>query len=129
MDDSDEPVPEPLAAPVLNGGMEWVAPFAVILPLVLVLVLVLVALAVATGRRGAVDREAQRLAAVERKLDLVMTHLGIREAEPDVPGAVLQELLSGRKIHAIKEYREATGVSLKEAKDAVELLARQRGLE
>jgi hypothetical protein len=49
---------------------------------------VLVALAVASGRRGAVDREAQRLAAVERKLDLVMTHLGIREAEPDVPGAV-----------------------------------------
>jgi ribosomal protein L7/L12 len=127
MDDSDEPVPEPLAAPVLNGGMEWVAPFAVILPLVLVLVLV--ALAVATGRRGAVDREAQRLAAVERKLDLVMTHLGIREVEPDVPGAVLQELLAGRKIPAIKKYREATGVGLNEAKDAVELLARQRGLE
>ena len=91
--------------------------------------LLLVALVIAGGRRGAVDREARRLAAVERKLDLIMTHLGIREPEPDAPGEVLQELLAGRKIHAIKAYREATGVGLKEAKDAVELLARQRGLE
>jgi ribosomal protein L7/L12 len=104
------------------AGMEWVVPFAVMLPLVLL------ALVVASGRRSAADRQAQRLAAVERKLDLIMTHLGIREPEPDLPAAVLQELLAGRKIQAIKEYREATGVGLKEAKDAVELLARQRGL-
>jgi ribosomal protein L7/L12 len=102
--------------------MEWVVPFAVMLPLVLL------ALVVASGRRSAADRQAQRLAAVERKLDLIMTHLGIREPEPDLPAAVLQELLAGRRIQAIKEYREATGVGLKEAKDAVELLARQRGL-
>jgi ribosomal protein L7/L12 len=104
------------------AGMEWVVPFAVMLPLVLL------ALVVASGRRSAADRQAQRLAAVERKLDLIMTHLGIREPEPDLPAAVLQELLAGRRIQAIKEYREATGVGLKEAKDAVELLARQRGL-
>jgi ribosomal protein L7/L12 len=104
------------------AGMEWVVPFAVMLPLVLL------ALVVASGRRSAADRQAQRVAAVERKLDLIMTHLGIREPEPDLPAAVLQELLAGRKIQAIKEYREATGVGLKEAKDAVELLARQRGL-
>ena len=104
------------------AGMEWAVPFAVMLPLMVA------ALVVASGRRGTVDRQAQRLAAVERKLDLIMTHLGIREPEPDIPGAVLQELLAGRKIQAIKEYREATGAGLKEAKDAVELLARQRGL-
>ncbi|MEU4624681.1 ribosomal protein L7/L12 [Actinoplanes sp. NPDC023801] len=103
--------------------MEWVVPFAVVLPLVLG------ALVIAGGRRGAADRQAQRLAAVERKLNLIMAHLDIRELEPDVPGAVLQQLLAGRKIHAIKEYRDATGAGLKEAKDAVELLARQRGLE
>ncbi|GIF41621.1 ribosomal protein L7/L12 [Actinoplanes xinjiangensis] len=102
--------------------MEWAVPFAVMLPLVLLV------LVVAGGRRGTVDRQAQKLAAVERKLDLIMAHLGIREPEPDVPGAVLQELLAGRKIQAIKEYRDATGVGLKEAKDAVEFLARQRGL-
>jgi ribosomal protein L7/L12 len=90
--------------------------------------LTLVALVVANGRRRTVDHQVRRLAAVERKLDLIMAHLDIREPEPDVPGAALQELLAGRKIQAIKEYREATGVSLKEAKDAVELLARQHGL-
>jgi hypothetical protein len=104
------------------AGMEWLVPFAALLPLLL-LVLVVVG-----GRRDTVDREGRRLAAVERKLDLIMAHLGIQEPEPVVPGAVLQELLAGRKIQAIKEYRKATGAGLKEAKDAVELLARQRGL-
>lgn len=33
---------------------------------------------------------------------------------------------TGQKIEAIKRYREATGVGLKEAKEAVEALARQR---
>ncbi|MET8150563.1 ribosomal protein L7/L12 [Actinoplanes sp. NPDC049668] len=57
-----------------------------------------------------------------------MAHLEIQEPEPDIPGPVLRELLAGRKIQAIKEYREATGTGLKEAKDAVELFARQHGL-
>ncbi|MEV4280023.1 ribosomal protein L7/L12 [Actinoplanes xinjiangensis] len=118
----DESEPEHLVSPVFNGAMEWVVPFAVMVPLVLL------ALVAAGGRRTTVDRQAQKLAAVERKLDLIMAHLGISEPEPDVPGAVLQELLAGRKIQAIKEYRDATGVGLKEAKDAVEFLARQRGL-
>ncbi|MEV6596204.1 ribosomal protein L7/L12 [Actinoplanes sp. NPDC051346] len=102
--------------------MEWILPFALVVPLLLV------AAVAASGRRASADHQARRLAAVERKLDLVMGHLGIREPEPDAPGAVLRELLAGRKIQAIKLYREATGVGLKEAKDAVELLARQRGL-
>ncbi|WP_212846795.1 ribosomal protein L7/L12 [Actinoplanes ianthinogenes] len=102
--------------------MERVVPFASMLPLLLVV------LVVAIGRRSAMNHRVYRLAAVERKLDLIMAHLGIREPEPDVPGVVLQELLAGRKIQAIKEYRKATGAGLKEAKDAVELLARQRNL-
>ncbi|MER7004309.1 ribosomal protein L7/L12 [Dactylosporangium sp. NPDC000555] len=103
--------------------MEWVLPFVVLLPVVLVL------LVAGSGRRAAAERQERRLAAVERKLDLIMANLGIREPEPDLPGVVLQELLAGRKIQAIKAYRAATGTGLKEAKDAVELLARQRGLE
>ena len=104
------------------AGMEWIVPFAVLLPLVLV---VLVA---GSGRRAAAEYQARRLAAVERKLDLVIEHLGLREAEPDAPAAVVQELLAGRKIQAIKVYREATGATLKEAKDAVEEVARRRGI-
>jgi len=34
--------------------------------------------------------------------------------------AIQQELASGRMIQAIKLYREATGLGLKEAKDAME---------
>ncbi len=37
-------------------------------------------------------------------------------------------LLAGRKIEAIRAYRTATGTSLREAKGAVELLVKQRGL-
>jgi ribosomal protein L7/L12 len=105
------------------AGVEWVVPFALMLPFVLVL------LVVAGSRRSAAGHQARRLAVVERKLDLIMAHLGIREPESDAPGAVLQELLAGRKIQAIKVYREATGVGLKEAKEAVERLATQRGLQ
>ena len=44
-------------------------------------------------------------------------------------GAELTELLrAGRKIEAIKRYREQTGVGLKVAKDAVEGLATASGL-
>jgi hypothetical protein len=43
-------------------------------------------------------------------------------------GRVLRLLQQGQKIPAIKLYREETGAGLKEAKDAVELLGRQYGL-
>ncbi|MBN2475821.1 MAG: ribosomal protein L7/L12 [Pirellulales bacterium] len=49
--------------------------------------------------------------------------------EPDsLEEQVLAELQAGKKISAIKFYREQTGVGLKEAKDAVEALARTRGI-
>ncbi len=49
-------------------------------------------------------------------------------AGPDQPASesedeVLNLMRSGKKISAIKAYRERTGVGLKEAKDAVEALA------
>ena len=42
----------------------------------------------------------------------------------------IAELLAkpGNKIAAIKRYREATGVGLKEAKDVIEALQRKHGL-
>jgi hypothetical protein len=47
-------------------------------------------------------------------------------ANPGGPEAAL--LRAGRKIEAIKSLRERTGVGLKEAKDAIDLLERQLGL-
>ena len=81
------------------------------------------------GSRGQDQRKTSiRLAAIERKLDLIMKHQGIVEPRLEEPD-VVQELMQGRKIQAIKIYRERTGVGLAEAKDAVERIARERGLD
>jgi len=76
---------------------------------------------------GTVDDEVQiayRLAQLERRVDAIMRHLGI--AEPTIAttaSARVQELArQGDKIHAIKQYREETGVGLAEAKAVVDNL-------
>ena len=43
-------------------------------------------------------------------------------------GPVLDALQAGQKINAIKIHRQMTGAGLKESKDFVEALARQRGI-
>lgn len=42
--------------------------------------------------------------------------------DPRLPRAFFEAIAEGKKIHAIKLYREATGVGLKEAKDYVDSL-------
>ncbi|MFI1203843.1 ribosomal protein L7/L12 [Streptomyces sp. BHT-5-2] len=62
----------------------------------------------------------RRLARLERKVDLVMAHLGVEEV-PDARMAEIDALLAqDKKIAAIKLYRELTGAGLVEAKEAVE---------
>lgn len=84
--------------------------------------LVALALIVGIGTvESRISRADRRVARVERKLDLIIDHLGLAEAEPwrdDVSRLVRD----GKKIEAIKTYREATGAGLKEAKDAVDRL-------
>lgn len=67
-----------------------------------------------------------RLDRIERKLDLIMQHLGIADAQND---AVLAEVVDlardpKKKIEAIKRYRELTGAGLAEAKAAVDAMAK-----
>jgi ribosomal protein L7/L12 len=50
------------------------------------------------------------------------------QGDGDLEDEVVSLLEQGRKIEAIKRYRERTGVGLKEAKDAVERMAERRGL-
>ncbi|MCX5537581.1 ribosomal protein L7/L12 [Streptomyces sp. NBC_00006] len=86
----------------------------------ILILLVGVLIAIGTIERK-VDRADRRTARVERKLDLVIEHLGI-ETGTLVPGldGVRALVRDGKKIEAIKAYREATGVGLKEAKDEVD---------
>lgn len=67
----------------------------------------------------------RRLGLLERKLDAVLDHLGVPFAEPGFE-QVESYVREGKKIQAIKAYRERTGASLVEAKEAVERIAGER---
>lgn len=73
------------------------------------------------------SRSTERLATIDRKLDIIMTHLGLTDTPPEEPD-VVQFLQQGKKIEAIKVYRQRTGLGLAESKAAVEKIARERGL-
>ena len=62
-----------------------------------------------------------RLQRIERKLDAIINHLGI-VMNSGVDPQIIELIQAGKKIEAIKLYRESTGVGLKEAKDFVESL-------
>lgn len=68
-----------------------------------------------------ISQADRRVARVERKLDLVIDHLGLNGQDPRMD-EVVALVRNDRKIQAIKVYREITGEGLKEAKDAVERL-------
>ena len=61
---------------------------------------------------------------MQRQLDAIMKHLGLAEAPASRPDAlspqVAEFIAAGRKIEAIKLYRQETGEGLKQAKAAVE---------
>ena len=62
---------------------------------------------------------AARLARVERKLDAIMTSLGIA-LESDGMDDIRALASAGKKIEAIRLYRARTGAGLAEAKAAVD---------
>lgn len=68
-----------------------------------------------------VSRVERRAARIERKLDVVMGHLGLQEEIPglDDVRALVRE---GKQVQAVKLYRENTGADLVEAKQAVDRL-------
>lgn len=75
----------------------------------------------------ALHRRLDRLSRIEGKLDALLKHSSIRFDPLDgFPAEALAALKQGRKIEAIKHYRQATGAGLAEAKDAVEE-AQRRG--
>lgn len=79
-------------------------------------------------RLSAVEQRLATLSRMNVKLDALLKHAGI-EFDPyaDVAPEIVQALDQGKKIEAIKLYRAATGVGLKEAKEFVEELQRRGG--
>ena len=51
-----------------------------------------------------------------------------KRSDGGAPPGVMEALRAGNKLEAIKHYRNATRVGLKEAKDAVEAIERMHGL-
>jgi ribosomal protein L7/L12 len=57
----------------------------------------------------------------EAKVDLLLKHAGLTyDPRANVPPGVLDALRAGQKIEAIRQYRMATGVDLKTAKEFVD---------
>ena len=78
------------------------------------------------ARIGSVEQRLRALSRIDGKLDALLKHQGIRfDPYGETPPAVLDALRRGRTIEAIKAYRLATGVDLKEAKDYVDELRRR----
>ncbi|MFE0019780.1 hypothetical protein [Amycolatopsis sp. NPDC059021] len=90
------------------------------------IVVALLALGIVAGAtRGSGTRSLEyRLARVERKLDLVLDHLGVTEPADDLTAEVTALLAQGKKIVAVKRYREVTGADLRDAKEAVDRIGR-----
>jgi ribosomal protein L7/L12 len=90
-----------------------------IMACVLFVILWVALILIATTQRRAMPMPERRMERLERKVDLVMRHLGIEEPRPDL--AEVRALIDqGRKNEAIKVYRQFTGAGLKEARMAVE---------
>jgi hypothetical protein len=85
------------------------------------LVVAIFLLVVGSSWTAVVRNNRQRLGRLERKVDLILTHLGL-DPNQGVNLEVRELMKAGQKIQAIKLYREQTGVGLKEAKDYVESL-------
>jgi hypothetical protein len=81
------------------------------------------------ARLSTLELRLGKLSSVDAKLDLLLKHAGL-EYDPykNLPPAVVEALRSGKKIEAIKCYRQASGVGLKEAKDFIEEAQRRGGL-
>jgi hypothetical protein len=103
--------------------MQGVETFIVFVPLVLLVVLFWPLSSLSRGQ----DRHARQLSVIDRRMRLIMDHLGIAEPVHPMP-EVVRHLEAGRKILAIKAYRAVTGADVKASKQAVEELAAQRGL-
>jgi ribosomal protein L7/L12 len=81
------------------------------------------------ARLTQIERRMKNLPSLDAKLDLLLKHSGL-EYDPykNLPPKVAEAVQGGRKIEAIKCYRELAGVDLKEAKAFIEEVQRRGSL-
>ncbi len=83
----------------------------------------LVAILIILGR---MEKRISALSRIDRKFDALLKHLDANyDPLADFSAGISEALKSGNKIDAIKQYREATGVTLIEAKEHIEDLQRR----
>ena len=80
-------------------------------------------------RLNKIESKISILSRVDAKLDLLLKQSGL-EYDPykNLPPSVADAVQRGKKIEAIKRYRETTGVGLKEAKAFIEDVQRRGGV-
>ena len=93
---------------------------------VLLVGLILLGLASSANSRREQQRTAARLTAIEQKLDAVVAHFGLTVKERELP-EVMRLIAANQRIAAVKAYRDETGASLLEAKNAVDAIAARHG--
>ncbi len=74
---------------------------------------------------GVFVTHARRLQDVERKLNLIIAHLGIDPAAPITPSSHVVSLAADphQRIAAIRAYRQQTGAGLKDAMAVIDRIA------
>jgi hypothetical protein len=93
------------------------------------IVLGLLLLAAIRLRLDAIQSRIGAVSRVEAKLDLLLKQANIKfEPYAFVSNDIVEALRANKKIEAIKLYRQATGVGLKEAKEFIEEVQWRAGL-
>ncbi|WP_090930408.1 hypothetical protein [Nonomuraea jiangxiensis] len=72
-----------------------------------------------------VARLEEQVASLQRHLGVDSALVAVRPERPRLPPEFFTALRAGKKVTAIKIYREATGASLLAAKQAVDTMARE----
>jgi hypothetical protein len=102
---------------------------AEIFGLVALVVLGLILLVAIRIRLDAIQSRIAAVTRVEAKLDLLLKQADIKyDPYVHVSQDIIEALRANQKIKAIKLYREATGVELKEAKEFIEEVQRRAGM-
>jgi ribosomal protein L7/L12 len=92
----------------------------------IVTIIMIVVLGIIYVRLSDLEKRLTASLRLDAKLDALLKHAGIQfDLRGNLPQEAVQALERGKKIEAIKHYRAATGVGLKEAKDFIEEVQRQ----